>query len=90
MAALAHGILAYCICSFARVYILLASPASNTPPPPPPHLIPRNALSLSPTTSQTPYATLPQVHSTRFGEDDAKSLQRLNFQTGDFMSVAIY
>ena len=31
-----------------------------------------------------------QVHASRFGEDDAKSLQQLNFQTGDFLSVAIY
>lgn len=30
------------------------------------------------------------VHSTRLGEDDSKSLKQLNFQTGDFMSVAIY
>jgi histone deacetylase complex subunit SAP18 len=30
------------------------------------------------------------VHSTRLGEDDAKSLKQLNFQTGDFLSVAIY
>lgn len=29
------------------------------------------------------------VHSTRFGEDDAKTLKQLNFQTGDFLSVAI-
>ena len=31
-----------------------------------------------------------QVHASRFGEDDAKSLQQLNFQTGDYLSVAIY
>ena len=31
-----------------------------------------------------------QVHGTRFGEDDAKHLKALNFQTGDFLSVAIY
>ncbi|EFN53580.1 hypothetical protein CHLNCDRAFT_136773 [Chlorella variabilis] len=30
------------------------------------------------------------VHSTRLGEDDSKSLKQLNFQTGDFLSVAIY
>ncbi|GAB4813144.1 hypothetical protein N2152v2_000190 [Parachlorella kessleri] len=31
-----------------------------------------------------------QVHSTRYGEDDTKSLRQLQFQTGDFLSVAIY
>lgn len=31
-----------------------------------------------------------QVHSTRLGGDDSKSLKELNFQTGDFLSVAIY
>ncbi|KAI7837608.1 hypothetical protein COHA_008620 [Chlorella ohadii] len=30
------------------------------------------------------------VHSTRLGEDDSKTLKQLNFQTGDFLSVAIY
>eukprot|EP00887_Chlorella_sp_A99_P006996 scaffold2.g6996.t1 len=30
-----------------------------------------------------------QVHSTRFGEDDAKTLKQLSFQTGDFLDVAI-
>ncbi|KAL4427142.1 hypothetical protein ABPG77_001146 [Micractinium sp. CCAP 211/92] len=31
-----------------------------------------------------------QVHSTRLGGDDSKTLKELNFQTGDFLSVAIY
>lgn len=31
-----------------------------------------------------------QVHSTRLGGDDSKSLKELNFQTGDYLSVAIY
>ncbi len=30
------------------------------------------------------------VHSTRLGEDDSKTLKQLNFQTGDFLGVAIY
>ncbi|PRW60917.1 Histone deacetylase complex subunit SAP18 isoform B [Chlorella sorokiniana] len=30
------------------------------------------------------------VHATRLGEDDSKTLKQLNFQTGDFLSVAIY
>lgn len=30
------------------------------------------------------------VHSTRLGEDDSKSLKQLNFQTGDFLSVAMF
>lgn len=31
-----------------------------------------------------------QVHGTRLGGDDSKSLKQLNFQTGDYLSVAIY
>jgi len=31
-----------------------------------------------------------QVHATRLGGDDTKSLKLLNFQTGDFLSIAIY
>lgn len=30
------------------------------------------------------------VHSSRPGEDDHKSLRQLNFQTGDYLDVAIY
>ena len=30
-----------------------------------------------------------QVHSTRPTEDDGKTLKALNFQTGDFLDVAI-
>ena len=31
-----------------------------------------------------------QVHATRLGEDDSKTLGGLSFQTGDYMDVAIY
>ena len=31
-----------------------------------------------------------QVHGTRFGEDDSKSLLQLSFQTGDYLDVAIH
>lgn len=29
------------------------------------------------------------VHSTRFGEDETKTLKSLSFQTGDFLDVAM-
>ena len=41
-----------------------------------------------PVTKDELFVSIGDVHVA--GEDDAKSLQQLNFQTGDYLSVAIY
>ena len=67
------------------------SPCPPLAPAPPPPLAPHSfALVYPDRRGRHVMRQVGQVHATRLGEDDSKTLGGLSFQTGDYMDVAIY